>query len=165
MLRYFVFVCGALVAACSSGDSGSNGGGDSTGKSEAQWPGDPCTLLTSADFAGLPGSPTISKSEAHDLMSQQFSPTCYFYVKGDTVSDTLHLAVDPEADFDLQQTLFKAQPVSGIGKAAWHGNNGGVGNLTVGVLVDGYSFRIDSTSEYEYPELDVLAKLIAPRIK
>lgn len=163
--------CGTLffVSACGddSGASASTDGGTSSAASGGEWPGDPCALLTDTDFATLSTPVTISKTDPHNVGSAQFSPECHFYLKhaDGTGSATMAVFVDKASDYALQKSIFHGVKVAGIGRDAWQGDADGQGNSTVGVLVDAWSFRVDSTYEYKYADLTILAKAVAPRLK
>jgi len=157
--------CASDNADSAAGSDAGAGGLVVGGDKGKPWPGDPCTLLSNADFAMLTPLMTISSAEPHNLKHPTFSPDCRFYLNGDGNSAAVGLFVDLAGDYDLQKSIFKGKAVSGIGKSAWSAEAGAPGNATVDVLLDAWSFRVDSTYEFELDDLTILAKAIATRLK
>jgi hypothetical protein len=156
----------ASVCACSS--DGSSASGKPEAGARVEYPGDPCPLLGTADYLLLSPSDQVFTAEAHNVGSKVFSPECHYQLSGEATggSDAASsLFIDPAADFDMQKTIFKGEALSGLGKAAWKGDDGGLGNKTIGVLVDQWSFRVDGTYEYDYDDLTILASKVAARLK
>ena len=165
----------AGLAACSSGSSGSkasNGtadaGGSTTsttglfgGGSQAKaWKGDPCSLLTAADFSKLSGAPALASTHANPNAS---SPDCLFQLQG---SGAVHVFVDARSDFDTNKGIFKGRDISGIGSAAWRGDHDGQASDTIGVALPNLSYRVDSTFELKSNQADLvtLAKAVAAHL-
>ncbi len=165
--------CSALLtsAACPSSNSTAANHADAavvavgTGASGAYWSGDPCSLLTNGDFATLSTPMTIASTDAHNVGSTSFSPECHFNLQGNGSSAAVAVFVDKASDFDLQKLVFQGTALAGLGKNAWQGDAGGQGNSTIDVLLAQWSYRVDSTYEYKYPDLKVLAAAIAGRLK
>ncbi|HEX7669854.1 MAG TPA: hypothetical protein VF395_09735 [Polyangiaceae bacterium] len=158
----------ANVSACSSDGSSASGGKPEAGASRVEYPLDPCPLLGTPDFLLLTPSDQVQTAESHNVGSKSFSPECHYQLTGQATggSDAASsLYIDPAADFDMQKSIFKGEAVSGLGKAAWKGDVGGLGNMTVGVLTDQWSFRVDGTYEYDYDDLTILASNVAARLK
>jgi len=156
----------ATFVACSTGPSQTepNGlGPDASAGSE--WPGDPCGLLVNDDFTSLTNNYTQSSSESYNLGSATFSPECHFSLQGNGSSAEVGVFVDRTSDYELQKSVFQGTPVSSLGLSAWQGDAGGKGNSTIGVLLENWSFRVDATYEYGYPDLMSLATAIAARLK
>jgi hypothetical protein len=149
----------AKDAGASNGSAGTSGGGG------GYFAGDPCALLTDADFAKLSMPMTIGSTDPHNVGSKTFSPECHFSLQGNGSSATVAVYVDKVGDFDLQKLVFHGVALSGLGKNAWQGDAAGKGNSTIGVLLDKWSFRVDSTYEYKYDDLKILASAVAARLK
>ena len=165
MLGFMGIVCVTAGCPSSGGDTAGSGSAGTGASGGSEWSGDPCTLLADSDFGALNKGWTLSGTDGHNVGSSTFSPECHFSLHGDGTSAAVAVFVDKASDFQTQKTLFKGEAVSGVGKDAWRGNDGGKGNSTVGVLLANFSFRVDSTYELSYDDLVTLAKAIAPRIK
>ena len=160
------------VAACSSGSSGTktssntDTGGSTTsapaiggGTKAKQWTGDPCSLLTATDLSGLSTTWDISSTHANPVAGA--NPECQYQLQGTGTNQgfnaSVHVSVDPLDQFTLNEGIFKAKKISGIGSAAWRGNHDGQTQDTIGVELADVSFRIDAISGLDKNPDDLVA--------